>query len=178
MIELKCNEASDFEFDMQLNGGAVGAVPQVIFCLEVNPTMGMTFPCFKGDHGLFTVKLPNFCSVNVTPGEYPCRIMVLLGESVFFPYTDVLVLKDDPKPVVNAFARTNATVAPTVSVVQPTVVPQAEVECTMEAVAPVVKQEPAPAVPTPETTKPAEPMKAGPAASDVAFFSSLLKRKA
>lgn len=174
MIELKWTEACDFEFDMQLNGGQVGATPQVIFCMEAK-TFGLTFPCFKGDHGNFTIKLPCFQSLGISPGEYPCRIMVILGESVFFPYTDAIVLKEDPRPIINAFAKTTAAITPTVTMTakpvqpakapppapaaQPAPAPEAEIEITRESEEPVVQ-------------KPVEP-----AASDVAFFSSLLRRK-
>jgi hypothetical protein len=176
MIELKWTEACDFEFDMQMNGGQVGATPQVIFCMETS-SFGLTFPCIKGDHGQHSVKLPCFQSLGIAPAEYPCRIMVILGESVFFPYTDTIVIKEDPRPVINAFARaTPAATGPTVtmtSMAKPTVAaPAVEVECTTEATKPATVAEPIVEAPV------AEPAKAQPAAQDVAFFSSLLRRKA
>lgn len=178
MIELKWTEACDFEFDMQMNGGQVGATPQVIFCMETS-SFGLTFPCFKGDHGNFTVKLPCFQSLGIAAAEYPCKIMVILGESVFFPFTDTIVIKEDPRPVINAFARTVAAVTPTVTMTaKPVVAPPApvapEAEVAFEA-APAPAAEPVvEAKPEPVKAEPAQPV---PAKEDVAFFSSLLKRK-
>jgi hypothetical protein len=156
MIELKCREACEFEFDMQLNGGAVGAAPRVIFCVDISPTWGMTFPCAPGERGVHTVKIPKLGEHNVAPGEYPCRIMVLLGESVFFPYTDIICLKDDPKPVVSTFSKTTS--GPTVTMSQPVVaVPtEAEVKPTAAPIAEALK---------------------GPAAKDIEAFSTLLRKK-
>lgn len=168
MIEVKCTDPTDFEFDMQLNGGAVGAIPQVIFCVDIG-AWGLTFPCIKGERGMHSVRLPSFCSLNIAPGEYSCRIMVLLGDSVFFPYADTLHVKDDPKPVINTFApKAAAPVAPTI-VVSPMSAAPAE---TCQTEAKVVEEKPVeqPAVQP-------EPVKAGPAAEDVQFFSSLLKKK-
>lgn len=165
MIELKCTEASVFEFDMQLNGGAVGAVPQVMLCIDISSAMGLTFPCVKGDHGLQTVKLPCFNSLNIVPGEYPCRIMVLLGETVFFPYSDIVVLKDDPKPVINTFARANTTVPPSVTINAARPVQQPAPTPPIQA-APVYAEAVAPQPPVEVVNK-----------ADVDAFSSLIRRK-
>ena len=125
MIEIKRNEPSKFEFEMQISGDVTGD-PGVYFNIRpITGDLSLSFKALPIENGCYEVKLPSL-ERYLGPGTYPCELSVVIGDHYYVPLIDECVLKDDPKPTISSFRVTSTAAAPTVSV-QPKAAPQAPI---------------------------------------------------
>lgn len=133
MIEFKCGEDSSFEFEMQISGDLSGA-PSVCFCIML-PSFTMSVPAIEKGTGVWCVNVPALDKY-VSCGEYSCHLRVDLGDRFFVPMSDVVCLREVPKPVVSNFNVTSKAAAPSITI-KPVSVQTVAAPMTQPDVAPV-----------------------------------------